>query len=69
MASIKDMEMPSMDSEELDLGLEEMELPGESEDSEINEMIAKLEELGYKVEKIEEESMDSETEDFDIEEL
>lgn len=45
-------EMPAPESEEVDLGLEEMELPGEAEDAEISDMIKKLEELGYKVEKL-----------------
>lgn len=65
------MEMPELESDELDLGLEEMELPGEAEDKEISEMISKLEDLGYRVEKIEEESSDepTEVEDFDIDDL
>jgi len=49
-------------SEEFDLGLDEMELESD-EDPEIAEMITKLEELGYKVEKIE----DSEAGEFDDE--
>ena len=64
------MEMPAPESDELDLGLDEMELPGESEDKEIQEMISKLEELGYKVEKIEEsEDMEEAPKEFDIEDL
>lgn len=66
---LEDMEMPELESEELDLGLEEMELPGEAEDKEVQEMISKLESMGYKVEKIEEESEPEEAEDFDIEDL
>lgn len=60
---LDDMTMPEASSEEMDLGLEEMKLPGEEEDAEIQEMISKLEELGYKVEKISDESADEEMED------
>ena len=66
---ISKMDMPEYESDELDLGLEEMELPGESEDAEIAEMISKLEELGYKVEKISEEVDNDMPEADEIEDL
>ena len=65
---LKDLKMPAPESEELDLGLEEMELPGESEDKEVQEMIAKLEELGYKVEKVEEASEEEDLDEMEMEE-
>jgi len=65
---LDDMMMPETESEEVDLGLEEMKLP-EEEDPEVAEMISKLEELGYKVEKVEapEESEEESEEEDDME--
>lgn len=61
--------MPAPESDEVDLGLEEIELPGSEEaDPEIAEMISKLEELGYKVEKISDEMPEPEEgDDMDME--
>jgi hypothetical protein len=64
---MNELEMPSPESSEIDLGLEEMELPGEEEDKEVADMISKLEELGYRVEKIEDEMPEPEEGSDDME--
>ena len=65
---LDDMMMPEAESDEVDLGLDEMKLP-EEEDPEIAEMISKLEELGYKVEKVEEEAPEEAEASEDMEEI
>jgi len=64
---IDDLKMPMPDSEEVDLGLDEIELPGEAEDAEIQEMISKLEDRGYKVEKIDSEMPEPSADEMDLE--
>ena len=53
---IMSMMMPESEGEMVDLGLDEVDM-GDSEDKEVADMIAKLEALGYRVEKIEDEEI------------